>query len=105
MVQLTQENFKQEVMESTLPVIVDFWAPWCGPCKMIAPLLDDLAKEYGAKMKFAKLNVDDCPQLATNYGVMSIPTFMFFKNGRVHGQSVGAVSRQELKKKIEGHLS
>lgn len=98
---LTDTNFKKEVLESGLPVLVDYWAPWCSPCKMIAPTLEELAKEYEGKIKVGKLNVDDSPKTTTHYGIMSIPTLMFFKNGKVLEQVVGALSKAELKKKIE----
>ncbi len=104
MVNLTDENFKKEVLESALPVLVDFWAPWCGPCKMITPFIEDAAKEYAKKIKVCKVNIDESPKIATHYGIMSIPTLMFFKQGKVHGQVVGAISKAELKKKIDSHL-
>jgi thioredoxin 1 len=97
----TDLNFKQEVLESDLPVLVDFWAAWCGPCKTIAPLIDELAKEYAGKLKIGKLDVDTNPKIATEYGVMSIPTIIFFKKGKVINQLVGAASKLELKRKIE----
>jgi thioredoxin 1 len=97
----TDLNFKKEVLESDVAVLVDFWAAWCGPCKMIAPLIDELAKEYAGKMKIGKVDVDTNPKVATEYGVMSIPTIIFFKNGKVMNQLVGALNKQELKRKIE----
>jgi thioredoxin 1 len=101
MVQLTDANFKPEALEASLPVVADFWAKWCGPCKMIAPIVEELAKEYAGKIKFGKIDVDDNPKTATAYGVMSIPTLIFFKGGKVMGQSVGAMSKADLRRKIE----
>ena len=100
----TDANFKKEVLESNLPTLVDFWASWCGPCKMIAPLIDELAKEYAGKMKIGKVDVDANSKVATEYGIMSIPTIMFFKNGKIANQIVGAVNKLDLKRKIEENL-
>lgn len=104
LIQITDSNFKQEVLESDSPVLVDFTAAWCGPCKMLAPVLEELAQEYKDKVKIGKLDVDTNPKTATNYGVMSIPALIFFKKGKVINQIVGALSKQELKKQIEANL-
>ena len=101
---LTDSNFKKEVLESELPVLVDYWAPWCGPCRILAPILEELTKEYNKKIKICKLNIDDNPKIPTQYQVMSIPTIMFFKKGRVIEQVMGVLNKIELKKKIEGNL-
>jgi thioredoxin 1 len=100
----TDANFKKEVLESVHPVMVDFWAGWCGPCKMIAPIIDELAKEYAGKMKIGKIDIDSNSKVATDYGVMSIPTIIFFKNGKVSNQIVGAMGKPDLKRKIEENL-
>jgi len=100
----TDANFKKEVLESNLPVLVDFWASWCSPCKMIAPHVEELAKEYAGKMKVGKVDVDVNSKIATQYGVMSIPTIIFLKKGKVMGQLVGGVSKLDLKRKIEENL-
>ncbi|MFH1191164.1 MAG: thioredoxin [Candidatus Omnitrophota bacterium] len=97
----TKLNFKKEVLESDLPVLVDFWATWCAPCKKVAPLIDELAKEYAGRMKIGKVDVDTNSKIATEYGVMSIPAIIFFKKGKVTNQLVGAISKPDLKRKIE----
>ncbi len=100
----TDADFKKEVLESKLPVLVDFWAEWCFPCKMIAPIIEELAKEFAGKIKIGKLDVDHNPGSATAYGVMSIPTLIFFKKGRVMEQVVGVANKSALKKKIEENI-
>ncbi len=101
-VNLTQENFEKEVLQSPKPVLVDFWAEWCGPCKMIGPLLDELATEYDGKVKIGKINTDEQQQLASQYGVRSIPTLLFFKNGQVVNQMIGARSKRDFKAALDG---
>ena len=104
-VTLTDGNFSQEVLKSTTPVVVDFWAEWCGPCKMIAPVLDELAGEYDGKVKIGKVNIDEHQQLAINYGINSIPTLLFFKNGEVADQVVGMRSKRDLKASFDRVLA
>ena len=102
--QLSDTSFKKEVLESAQLVLVDFWATWCGPCKMIAPALEDLAREYDGKMIIGKVDVDSNPKTPNQYGIMSIPTLMFFKNGQVIEQLVGMLNKAQIKKKIDEHL-
>jgi len=97
---LSDGNFESEVMKSSLPVVVDFWAPWCNPCKNLAPVLDQIADEKKGQVKIGKVNVDDNPGLASRYGIRSIPTLLFFKNGQLKDQSVGLVSKKDLEARI-----
>ncbi len=97
---VSTQNFESEVVKSNIPVLVDFWAPWCAPCKMIAPVVEELAKEYDGKLKVAKLDVDANREIAQNFGIMSIPTLLIFNGGRVADQLVGAVPKSMLVDKI-----
>ena len=98
---VTDQDFEEEVIKSTLPVLVDLWAPWCGPCRMIAPVVEKLAEKYDRRFKFCRLNVDENPQTASQYRIMSIPTLMFFKDGKVVDTVIGAVPERALQSKIE----
>ena len=98
---ITDQNFEEEVIKSNQPVLVDLWAPWCGPCRMVGPVVESLAKKYEGKFKFCRLNIDDNPKIATKYGVMSIPTLMFFKDGKVIDTVVGAAKESALQPKID----
>jgi thioredoxin 1 len=100
-VTLTETNFSDEVLKSTVPVLVDFWAEWCGPCKMIAPILDELASEYDGKVKIGKVNTEDQQPLAAQYGIRAIPTLLLFKNGQVAEQIVGLRSKRDLKTSLD----
>ena len=101
---LSEQNFSQEVEKSALPVLVDFWAEWCGPCKAIAPILDQLAVELQGKMKIVKVNVDESPDLAGKFDIMSIPSLLIFKNGKPVDQIVGAMPKDRLLAKLNPHL-
>ncbi len=103
-IEVNDSNFKSEVTDSEMPVLVDFWAPWCGPCKMIAPVLEELANEYDGRVKIVKLNVDDSPDTASKFGIRSIPTLIMFKNGKVFEQTVGAQSKDNLKQLVDKSL-
>ncbi len=101
---VTDANFKTEVLESATPVLVDYWAEWCGPCKMIAPILDEIAKDYSGKLKVAKLNIDENQKTPGEYGIRGIPTLMLFKGGNVEATKVGAVSKSQLTAFIDSNL-
>ena len=103
-VHVTDDSFEQEVLKSSNPVLVDYWADWCGPCKMIAPVLDEIADEYGSKIRIAKLNIDDNPNTPPRYGIRGIPTLMLFKDGEVEATKVGAVSKSQLTAFIDSNL-
>ena len=103
-VHVTDDNFENEVLESAEPVLVDYWAEWCGPCKMIAPVLDEICDEYDGRVKVAKLNIDDNPNTPPRYGIRGIPTLMLFKNGEVEATKVGAVSKSQLTAFIDSYL-
>jgi len=95
-IHLSDDTFQKEVIDSNIPVLVDYWAEWCGPCKMIAPILDDLVSEYDGKLKIAKLNIDENPQTPTKFGIRGIPTLMIFKDGNPEATKVGALSKSQL---------
>ncbi|HRO00673.1 thioredoxin [Nitrobacter sp.] len=97
---VSDANFEAEVLKATGPVVVDFWAEWCGPCRMIGPVLDEISSAMGSKVKIVKLNVDESPRTASKYGVMSIPTLMIFKNGELASRQVGAAPKQKLEQWI-----
>ena len=95
-IHLSDDTFQKEVIESSIPVLVDYWAEWCGPCKMVAPILDDLVSEYDGKLKIAKLNIDENPQTPSKFGIRGIPTLMIFKDGNPEATKVGALSKSQL---------
>ena len=101
---VTDDTFKPEVLDATLPTLVDFWAEWCGPCKMIAPILEDVAKEYAGRLRIAKLNIDDNAKVPGEFGIRGIPTLLLFKAGNVEAQKVGALSKSQLTAFIDSYL-
>lgn len=105
LIKLTDQNFDGEVIKSDTPVLVDFWAEWCGPCRMIAPIVEELAREYNGKLKVCKLDVDAYGSIAQQFRILSIPTVLIFKNGKINSQIVGAVPKKELQKHVEKALA
>src|SRR3990172_4374596 len=103
-IHLTDDSFEEEVLKAAQPVLVDYWAEWCGPCKIIAPILDEISREYEGKIRVGKLNIDENPQTPPKYGIRGIPTLMLFKNGNVEATKVGAVSKSQLAAFIDGNL-
>ena len=101
---IAESAFENSVLKSNVPVVVDFWAEWCGPCRIIGPIVEELSKEYDGKVQFAKVNVDESPDLAGRYGVQGIPTLIIFKDGKEVGRSVGAAPKSRLAQEIEKHL-
>jgi thioredoxin 1 len=104
MITLTAENFTEQVLESDKPVLVDFWAEWCGPCKMIAPVLEEIETEYGDRVTIAKLNADEYPEITAKYGVLGLPTLNLYKGGEVVQQIKGAKPKRQLLADLEGHI-
>ncbi|MHC5594659.1 MAG: thioredoxin [Nostoc sp.] len=102
--QVTDSSFKQEVLDSEVPVLVDFWAPWCGPCRMVAPVVDEISEQYKGQIKVVKVNTDENPQVASQYGIRSIPTLMIFKDGAKVDMVVGAVPKSTLASTLEKYL-
>jgi len=103
-IRVNDENFKKEVLESDIPVLVDFWAEWCMPCRMVAPVVEEIAKEYQGKLKVCKLNVDEAANTASSYDIMGIPTLLLFKSGKVAEKIVGALPKAEIEKKIKPYF-
>jgi thioredoxin 1 len=102
--EISDTNFESDALKSDLPVLVDFWAPWCGPCRMVAPVVQELSEEYAGKMNFFKMNTDENPQVPTKFGIRSIPTLLIFKGGELKGTIVGYRPKSDLKKRIEEAL-
>ena len=103
-IHLSDATFETEVLQSSMPVLVDYWAEWCGPCKMIAPILDEISKDYEGKLKIAKLNIDENAQTPSKFGIRGIPTLMIFKNGNVEATKVGALSKSQLTTFIDSNI-
>jgi thioredoxin 1 len=103
--EVTDATFEQEVLKAPRPVMVDFWAPWCGPCRMVAPIVEELAKEYDGKVNFVKLNTDDNPIIASRYSIRSIPTLLVFKGGEPVGQIIGFRPKSDLRRRLDAALS
>jgi thioredoxin 1 len=103
-VYVSDDNFEQQVLQASEPVLVDYWAEWCGPCKMIAPILEEISNEYEGRLKIAKLNIDENPETPPKFGIRGIPTLMLFKNGNVEATKVGALSKSQLAAFIDSNL-
>jgi len=105
LLEITGANFENEVAKADVPVLMDFWAPWCGPCKRLSPVVEAIARQYDGKLKVVKCNTDEAQDVASKYGIMSIPTLLLFKEGQVREQIVGAVSQKAIEDKLATHLS
>lgn len=103
-INVNDKNFEEEVLKSDIPVLVDFWAPWCGPCRMVGPVVEEIAEEFQGKLKVCKVNVDEAPLVASKYGVMSIPTLAVIKNGEVVGKVTGALPKRALETLFKPHI-